>query len=57
MSEPDAEPRPKSTPALVSNWTSYDASFATKLRLAVSNMAIKVRRRQSCCGHHGQPGC
>jgi hypothetical protein len=57
MSEPDAEPRPKSTPALVSNWTGYDAPFATKLRLAVSNMAIKVRHRQSCCGHHGEPGC
>jgi hypothetical protein len=41
----------------VSNWTTYEAPFATKLRMAVSNSLIKLRNRQSCCGHHGQPGC
>jgi hypothetical protein len=42
---------------MLSNWTSYDAPFATKLRLAASNTFIKLRRRQSCCGNNGQPGC
>jgi hypothetical protein len=43
--------------ALIANWASYDASFATKVRLAVSNTLIKLRRHQACCGNHGQPGC
>jgi hypothetical protein len=56
--EPDPEPRPKpSLGALFSNWTTYDASFATKLRLTVSNNLIKLRKRQDCCGNFGQPGC
>jgi hypothetical protein len=42
---------------MFSNWTSYDAPFGVKLRLAVSNTLIKLRKRQSCCGHPGQPGC
>jgi hypothetical protein len=42
---------------MFSNWSSYDASFATKLRLAAANTAIKLRHGQACCGHHGQPGC
>jgi hypothetical protein len=42
---------------MLSNWSSYDAPFAEKLRLAVSNTLIKVRGHQGCCGHHGQPGC
>ena len=28
-----------------------------KLRLLVRNNLIKIARRQSCCGHPGQPGC
>jgi hypothetical protein len=42
---------------MFSNWTTYDASFAVKLRMAVSNTFIKLRNRQACCGNHGQPGC
>jgi len=42
---------------LWSNWTTYDAPFATKLRMAASNTFIKLRKRQACCGHPGQPGC
>jgi len=49
-------PRP-SAKALFSNWTTYDAPFLTKLRLAVSNNLTKIRTRQGCCGNHGQPGC
>jgi hypothetical protein len=42
---------------LLSNWITYDAPFATKLRMAASNTFIKLRKRQACCGHPGQPGC
>jgi hypothetical protein len=28
-----------------------------KLRRIVANTTIKVRRRQQCCGNHGEPGC
>jgi hypothetical protein len=28
-----------------------------KLRLILSNNLIKLRKRQSCCGNYGQPGC
>jgi hypothetical protein len=58
MPEPGQESRPRSSPgAFFSNWTTYDASFATKLRLAVSNISIKLRNQQACCGNNGQPGC
>jgi len=58
MAEPGREPRPQSSPAaFFSNWTSYDASFATKVRMATSNLFIKLRSRQGCCGNNGQPGC
>jgi hypothetical protein len=40
-----------------SNWATYDASFAAKMRMAASNTLIKLRRHQSCCGNNGQPGC
>ncbi|MGE5289720.1 MAG: hypothetical protein ACM3ML_21515 [Micromonosporaceae bacterium] len=58
MPEPGEEPRPKPSPrALLSNWASYDAPFAAKLRMAASNTFTKLRRRQACCGNNGQPGC
>lgn len=55
---PDPESRPQPSPvAFLSNWAAYDASFAAKARMAASNTLIKLRRHQSCCGNHGQPGC
>ncbi|MBI4330389.1 MAG: hypothetical protein HY673_03805 [Chloroflexi bacterium] len=36
---------------------SAPAPIAKKLRLALGNTAIKIARRQSCCGHFGEPGC
>jgi hypothetical protein len=42
---------------MLSNWASYDAPFGVKRRMAVSNTLVKLRNRQSCCGHPGQPGC
>ena len=56
--EPDSGSNPKPSPkAALSNWTTYDAPFATKLRMAVSNNLLKIRKHQSCCGNYGQPGC
>ncbi len=56
MCEPGAESHP-SPRNMLSNWSSYDAPFAEKLRMAMSNTLIKVRGRQGCCGNNGQPGC
>jgi hypothetical protein len=57
---PEDEPESAQKPSFAasrSNWSSYDAPFATKLRMAVANNLLKVRRRQNCCGNLGQPGC
>ena len=43
--------------AFFTNWREYDASRWTKARLAARNTLLKVRRRASCCGNHGEPGC
>jgi hypothetical protein len=42
---------------LFSNWVTYDAPFAAKLRMAAANTSVKLRNHQGCCGNHGQPGC
>jgi hypothetical protein len=58
MADPDPAPTPRpSLGAMFSNWATYDAPFFTKLKMVASNNLIKVRNRQSCCGHPGQPGC
>jgi len=28
-----------------------------KLYLVLRNTGIKIRKRQDCCGHPGEPGC
>ncbi|MCK9519477.1 MAG: hypothetical protein M0R74_10720 [Dehalococcoidia bacterium] len=43
--------------AVVTNWRTYDATFATKLRLLLRNNWTKVRTRSDCCGNFGEPGC
>jgi hypothetical protein len=43
--------------AFFSNWSTYDAPFPTKVRLALANSWRKVRTGSSCCGNLGQPGC
>jgi hypothetical protein len=43
--------------ASLANFREYDAPFATKLRMLVSNNMKKMRTRSNCCGNHGQPGC
>jgi hypothetical protein len=39
------------------NFSTYDAPFPTKARLALANNWRKVRTRSDCCGNYGQPGC
>jgi hypothetical protein len=39
-----------------SNW-SAPMPLGRKLRLAARNTWIKISKRQSCCGHPGEPGC
>jgi hypothetical protein len=43
--------------AFFANFSSYDAPFPTKVRLALANSWRKVRTRSDCCGNYGQPGC
>ena len=43
--------------ALFMNFSTYDAPFSTKVRVALANSWTKVRTRSGCCGNHGQPGC
>jgi len=42
---------------MFSNWITYRAPFAVKMRTAASNTFIKLSRGQACCGNNGQPGC
>jgi hypothetical protein len=55
---PDNGGRPRpSLHAVLSNWRTYEASFAAKLRMALANNFTKLRTRKDCCGNLGQPGC
>jgi len=48
---------PSNVNAFLTNFRTYDAPFATKVRMAIQNNLKKVRTGSSCCGNHGQPGC
>ncbi len=56
MASRGGRPRP-SLKAAFANWHTFDAPFGTKLRMVATNNLAKVRKRQDCCGNHGQPGC
>jgi hypothetical protein len=43
--------------AFFANFSTYDAPFPMKVRLALANSWRKVRTRSGCCGNYGQPGC
>jgi hypothetical protein len=43
--------------AFFTNFATYNASFPTKVRLALANNWRKVRTRSDCCGNYGEPGC
>jgi hypothetical protein len=39
------------------NWRRSELPLLTKLGLTLRNNFTKLRRRQSCCGNYGEPGC
>jgi hypothetical protein len=43
--------------AFFRNFSTYDAPFPTKVRMALANSLRKVHTRSGCCGNYGQPGC
>jgi hypothetical protein len=43
--------------ALIANFSTYDAPWPTKVRLALANSWRKARTGSACCGNYGQPGC
>ena len=40
----------------ISNWQ-QPIPLTRKLWMALRNLTIRGVKRQSCCGHHGEPGC
>lgn len=46
-------------PSMKSFFTNMSAPMPLhrKVYLLLRNNWIKVSRGQSCCGHHGEPGC
>ena len=43
--------------AFLTNFSTYDAPFLTRTRLALANNWRKLSSRSGCCGNYGQPGC
>lgn len=39
------------------NWRGSNLPLIQKLIIAAGNTWIKIRSRQPCCGHPGEPGC
>ena len=39
------------------NWTDPQWTLSEKLQMSAKNAAIKARKRATCCGNHGEPGC
>lgn len=39
------------------NLRAGDYSLVERVRRVVANNLRKVVRRQTCCGHYGDPGC
>jgi hypothetical protein len=43
--------------AFLTHFSTYDAPFPTRTRLALANSWRKLRTRSGCFGKYGQPGC
>ncbi len=48
--------RPSFRESMKNFWRS-DMPFVERCMTAMRNNAIKARKRQNCCGNHGEPGC
>ncbi|GIU93218.1 MAG: hypothetical protein KatS3mg011_2124 [Acidimicrobiia bacterium] len=42
---------------VIENWRRSPLPLREKLALVFRNNLIKAKRRSSCCGHPGEPGC
>ena len=42
--------------SVISNWE-QPLPLGTKIRLTARNAMLRLVKRQSCCGHDGEPGC
>jgi hypothetical protein len=51
------EPEDKLGPDIFLSNMRQPGPLGWKLRRLLANTAIKVTRRQRCCGHAGEPGC
>ena len=53
------QPTPPQDPSPTASWRNLmqPMPLGRKIRLVVRNVAIKIRTGQTCCGHHGEPGC
>jgi hypothetical protein len=49
--------RPRSIGIWISNWQRSDLPLPARIVVAARNLALRVVRRDTCCGHEGAPGC
>ncbi len=51
---------PRTRPSLrnsLTNWRQSELPLLARVGATLRNNWTKLRTRQSCCGHYGQPGC
>lgn len=41
----------------MTNWRESKGPPLTKVRLLARNLTLRLVRRDTCCGHEGEPGC
>lgn len=41
----------------IGNWERSTLPVPQRTLVALRNLALRVVRRDSCCGHDGEPGC
>lgn len=41
----------------VTNWERSKLPIPVRLLVAARNLSIRAIRRDTCCGHDGEPGC
>ena len=53
------DPGPPTGPSPAASWRNLKMPMplGRKIRLVVRNTSIKIKTRQPCCGHPGEPGC
>ncbi|MDO8562468.1 MAG: hypothetical protein Q7S25_01350 [Candidatus Limnocylindria bacterium] len=39
------------------NFLDSEIPFPKRLGVTARNLALRVTKRQACCGHGGEPGC